>query len=381
MLLMAICACTSASAPAPSAQSVKALPCTREAAAQADLSATPTASIALGGNPFDVAVTADGRWAFASLSSGALAVLAVNGTATKLTRKILLPGAPNPTGLALTHDGHYLLAADGAGGAIVVRVDLAISEDVDPVVGHLSGGGDAGAIGVITSADDSLAFVSLEARDAIAVFDLRSALASGFRDPALLGTIPVGAAPVGLAISLDGRWLYATSELASRTASSGTLSVIDVRRAATRPRDAVVTTATAGCSPVRVAVGDDGVVWVTARGSNALLGFDAARLVIEPDHAMVANVLVGQAPVGLAVARGGTRVAVADSNRFGVLDSTSGITLVDAAAALASKPAVLGVIPAGAFPRGIAFAPDARTLLVANFDSRELELVDLTGVP
>ena len=49
--------------------------------------------------------------------------------------------------------------------------------------------------------------------------------------------IPVGNAPVGLVVSPDGRWLYATSELAAGASSSGqgTLTVIDLRRAETDP--------------------------------------------------------------------------------------------------------------------------------------------------
>ena len=64
-----------------------------------------------------------------------------------------------------------------------------------------------------TSPDGRFAFVSLEDSATIAVFNLQQALTRGFGPADFTGTIPVGIGPVGLAVSPDGRWLYATSEL------------------------------------------------------------------------------------------------------------------------------------------------------------------------
>ena len=56
----------------------------------------------------------------------------------------------------------------------------------------------------------------------------------------------------------------------------------------------------AGCSPVRViASKDNKVVWVTARESDALLGFSAPKLQSDPAHALIARVGVGESPIGL----------------------------------------------------------------------------------
>jgi hypothetical protein len=68
---------------------------------------------------------------------------------------------------------------------------------------------------------------------------------------------------------------------------------------------------------VRVAVAPDRrVVWVTARGSNRLLGFAAARLAgRDPGHTLEADVFVGEAPIGLTPGRPGELVIVADSDR------------------------------------------------------------------
>ncbi len=220
------------------------------------------------------------------------------------------------------------------------------------------------------------------------VFNLDTALASGFRHSGYVGAIPLGKAVVGMAVSPNGRWLYATSELAASarpTAGSarplgtdGTVSVIDLARAETKPHASVVSNTLAGCGTVRVAVSPDGrVVWVTARESDALLAFSAAALVSDPKHALLARVRIGEAPVGVAVVDDGARIVVADSNRFHAPGQTSGLTVVDSAAALAGKPALIGIARTGLFPRELALEPGGHTLLVTDFESGEVEALEL----
>jgi hypothetical protein len=226
--------------------------------------------------------------------------------------------------------------------------------------------------GVVVTADGRWSFVSMPSTGSVGVFRIgRPALPSlvrqvatraqllgeGFSGSDLVGTIPVGIAPVGLAVSPDGRWLYATSEVAaggSASGGQGTLSVISLDRAETDPAGSVVSTVDAGCSPVRVVTSaDGGVVWVTARESDRLLGFAAARLRTDPAGSLIASVEVGEAPVGLALADGGTRIVVADSNRFDAPNAASSLAVVSVPAALAGQPALtgyLGRLPAAARP-------------------------------
>lgn len=113
----------------------------------------------------------------------------------------------------------------------------------------------------------------------------------------------------------------------------------------------MVATVTAGCNPVRVAVSADRtVIWVTARESDSLLAFSAARLHSQPAHALLAAVRVGNAPVGLALVRNGTRIVVADSNRFRAPGAASTLAMVSVPAALAGRPALLGYVQAGDSP-------------------------------
>jgi DNA-binding beta-propeller fold protein YncE len=146
---------------------------------------------------------------------------------------------------------------------------------------------------VAISSDGRYTFVTLEISDYLAVFDLQKALTGGFGPSDFVGTVPLGIAPVGLAVSPDGRWIYATSQTRKGGTSTGrragTLTAISLRRAETKPAAAVVATVPAGCSPVRVITSADGnVLWVTARGSDAVLGFSATRLRADPRHALQA---------------------------------------------------------------------------------------------
>ena len=80
-------------------------------------------------------------------------------------------------------------------------------------------------------------------------------------------------------------------------------------------------------------------------------------------------------------AAGGLGLAIsgipAASGAPGAGDRRAGLNV---AAALAGRPAVVGHIRAGLFPRDMTPAPDG-TLLVSNFDSGQVEAVDVATVP
>jgi DNA-binding beta-propeller fold protein YncE len=219
-----------------------------------------------------------------------------------------------------------------------------------------------------------------------------------------VGAVPLGQAAVGLAVSPGGRWLYATSEVAlsggrpadgqpgrpaaiselaqqsTAAAQHGTLTVINLRRAETHPASSVAAIVDAGCQPVRVITTADGSeVWVTARASDDLLCFAAARLTSDPGHALVAVVRVGEAPVGLAAVRGGSLIVVADSNRFDARGAVADLDVVNVAAALSGRRPVIGHLPSGLFPREMALQNG--TLLVSNYVSSKVEAVDVATIP
>jgi len=385
---------TSVTAPATLTLPDRALPspgCSTAMAKSPLLHGVNTAMVAVPGNPFGVAVTPDGQWAFVALGRS-IQVLRTGPSIAPVkvaTLPVSLEAPPKLgpgflLGDTLTPDGRYLIVADDGSGAVVISVARAEQGSADAVLGTLSDPhGGVGAIEVAVSPDGDYAFVTQEDSNRAAVFNLHRALTQGFGGADFVGTIPLGVAPVGMAVSPGGRWLYATSEVARNgQGNQGTLTVINLVRAETDPSASVVATVAGGCNPVRVVTSADGrLVWVTARESDDLLCYAAVRLLSDPAGALVATVRVGEAPVGLMPVRDGSLVVVADSNRFAARGATSDLSVVDVAEVLAGKPAVLGIISAGQFPREMALEPDGQRLLVTNYASGQLEAVSIPTIP
>ncbi|MDB5740012.1 MAG: PQQ-dependent catabolism-associated beta-propeller protein [Alphaproteobacteria bacterium] len=334
--------------------------------------------VAVPGHPFSAVASADGCTIFVSLTAKDSHVLVLKRGEGAVTIAQNLPATGQVTGMALSPDGRFLAAANG-GGVTLFDTARLIAGDDKAAMGYLNDRTGAGSIYAAFSPDQHLLFVSDERNAAITVHDFAGILAGKGAKP--LGEIRTGDAPVGLAFSPDGRLLYSTSEAASagggcsenggHSHGPGVLLVIDVAKAAVAPSDSVLARVTAGCSPVRVALSSDGArAYVSARGQNMLLAFDTARLINDSDHALVAQVPVGAAPVGVAAANG--KVFVTNSNRFGGGDAQS-VSVLDAGNLAAPQAA----IPAGGFPRELKLTADGKTLLVTNYASGTLELVDM----
>ena len=343
------------------------------------LSGARTAQVQVGNQPFGVVTTADGKFTFVTLQNQ-VAVLS-HGSSLAPTLDHVLP-APGATGSEqLTNSGKFLLVAANSGALVL---DVANAEQgVSPIVGTLTSSFGNGAVEVAVSPDDKFAFVTMEDGADLVVFNLQRALADGFTPSDVVGKVPLNQQPIGMAISPDHKWLYATSRMRTSTAnpSEGTLTVISLARAETTPSSSVVSTATAGCGPARVVASPDGrFVWVTSRESNMLLGFSASALLTNPSHSLVAQVNTGAAPIGLALANGGSRILVANSNVHNQ-QVPSGVAVISTSAALSRGHALLGQVSAGSIPREISLEPDGKTALVTSNGSGQLQAVDLSTLP
>jgi DNA-binding beta-propeller fold protein YncE len=155
--------------------------------------------------------------------------------------------------------------------------------------------------------------------------------------------------------------------------------VVDVARARTDPAQSVVARVPVGCNPVRLATSPDGgTAWITTRGDHAVVAVDTSKLLSDSEHAIVTRIPVGTAPVGIAVVDGGRRVIATSSNRFaGGADDRQSLNVVDVSRG-AANATLLGIVPAGAFPRELCVSPDGRTLFVSNFASKTLQVIDLS---
>ena len=386
------------------------------AAACAQPATGPVAIIELPGNPFQAIPTSDGCHVFVSLAGptepsdprrpprpgapmGGLAVVSRVGGEPSLARVVQLEGSP--WGMALTRDDGLLIVASDDRVAFIDPARL-IAGSADAILGYLRDAPTAGRFYANVTPDDRWLFLSDESAKAISVVDLAKARASGFDNSAVIGQIPTGQAPIALTFSIDHQLLYTTSQVApaaygwpavcsapgseaARQASKyaeGAILVVDVSRATRDPANAVVGAAPAGCNPVRLATSPSGeVAYVSARTDNALLAFDTRRLLTDPSHALMGRVPVGDAPVGVAVLNGGAWIAVTNSNRFGDSNATQNLTIIDAQKIASGAAAVLGTVPAGVFPRELRVTEDQKTLLLTNFGSKNLALIDIARLP
>lgn len=376
----------------------------------------PVVHVELPGNPFQALPTADGCHVFVSLVGpvepgdprrpprpgapmGGVAVVSRLGGEASVSRVLPLEGSPY--GMALSHDGRMLIVASDDR---VAFLDTARLLDGSPraLLGYLLDAPAAGRVYANLTPDDRWLFLSDESARTISVVDLVTLRASGFAAHAVIGQIPVGRAPIALTFSQDHRWLYTTSQVApsayawppvcrapgpdaARQPSSyaqGAILVIDVVRATHDPRHAVVGAVPAGCNPVRLVTSPSGdIAYVSARTDNVLLAFATGKLLTDPEHALVGRVPVGDAPVGIAVLNSGTRIAVTNSNRFGSPSAPQSLTIIDAQKIRDGAAAVLGTVPAGLFPRELRVTQDQRTLLLTNFGSKNVAIMDVRRLP
>ena len=384
-----------------SAQTTNAKPAGRCNAAAPE----PVSFVPLPGHPFSTIASKDGCWPFVSVTSAnprsANGVAMLRRVDGRITLEKVFPVEASPTGMVMTHDDKLLIVADDE-HVVFMDVTRMTSGKGDPMLGYFSDGRNSGSVYVNVTADDKFLFVSDENAEAISVINLEQARAEGFKATAIVGKIPVGIAPIALTFSPDGKWLYTTSQLAPKSLNwpiackpegadpatakeqyaQGAIIVVDVARAQTDPAKSIVRNVPAGCSPVRLAISPSGDrVYVTARNSNALLAFDTNTIQSDAVHAQVGSVPVGSSPVGVAVVNDGKFVLVTNSNRF-AKDQTARqtLTVIDASRVSEGQTAITGSVPAGIFPREFGQSADGKTLFVANYNSMELEVIDLNRI-
>jgi DNA-binding beta-propeller fold protein YncE len=340
--------------------------------------------VSLSGHPFSAVPASDGCHVFVSLTgaSSKLVVLAVDKGALSVAHSFSVQG--QLTGLALSPDGRFLIGANGS-GATLFDVSRILAGADKPEIGYLNDPKGAGSIYAAFSRDGHLLFVANERSASITVHDFAGLIAG---QPDHAGHIETGGAPVGLAVSPDGKYLYSTSEVERGGGQEcaaeggngprhapGRLMVIDIAAAERDPSTAVVRDVAAGCNAVRVVLSADGArAFVTARGENALLAFDTAKLLAKAGDALTMKVKTGSSPVGVLAAGG--HVFVTNSDRFGG-GAHQTVQVFDEKTLTPAGPA----IAAGGFPRELSLMPDGKTLLITNFATQTVEAVDLASLP
>jgi YVTN family beta-propeller protein len=218
-------------------------------------------------------------------------------------------------------------------------------------------------LGVTFSPDGSSLYVSGGNQDVVYRFawaDGRATLADSVvlavKQPRRSGT----RYPAGIAISRDGRTLYAAENLGD------SLAVIDL---ATRQ---VVQRLATERYPYGVAVTPDGTVFVSAWGGSTISAFPAAS------NGMLGagtRIRAGRHPSALLLNGDGSRLFVTSgsTDRISVLDPRTGNTV---ATLRDPSPAGTGE---GSTPNALALSPDGTRLFVAEADNNAVAVFDLSA--
>lgn len=326
--------------------------------------------ISVSGFPFGVALTSNGKWAFAA-SGPNLDVFRVQDKIPVLAREIYVGG--DGAGIALSPNNRFIVIANGGSGGSVVAVDQAISLSSTPVTVHFEISGGSGAIEDAVTPDSRFAFVTLEGSSEVATFQISDSTRGG------LGThfvdmVHVPAGPVGITVSTSGRWAYVVSE--ENGGASGRLTVIDTQVAESGKSQSIAASVVVGCDPVRVATSNNGsLVWITLRGSDSLIAFHASDLTSRGTPQPLISVRVGSAPVGLVEVGHRNQLAVVDSNRFA--SSPGNVAILNFALQPQPHVTAMSFVASHYFPRDIVSSMDGKTLLVSNYGAGQIELIRL----
>ena len=289
----------------------------------------------LGGKPFGVAITADGKYSFISTRQRRGRAQQPRRLAGAV-RVATIPAQGAKKDEAITPDGKYLLAAAGS-GAYVISVAVGRGRGRRRRARHPDQPARRGSRPGSRSPRITATRLSRSRtapRWPCSTCGSRSPKASASRGS--VGTVPVGQDPVGIA-PVAGRpvALRGAGGHADPRRPRGRLYVLEREpgprqtRARRFETSAVADSGRPGSSCPATA----NEVWVTDRESNALVAFSAAKLLTKPEHSLIARVNVGQNPIGETFIRGGTRIMVADANLSNYPGAYT-LTLVSTQAAL-----------------------------------------------
>jgi DNA-binding beta-propeller fold protein YncE len=236
-----------------------------------------------GGPAVQVARSPDGKYVFAALQSGDVAVfdlrraLKTGFSRTDLVRLIKVTG--RPVGIAAAPDGHNVYvtsgpAAPGQGWLTVIDTFKAEGRQPNPVVRVVKAGCQPGQI--VVSKTSQEVWVSVTGANALAVFSAAKLL----DDPAhaMIAHVAVGQRPLGLVIFNHGaRIMVADSGPGKPAGGASGLAIINVPKAlAGQP--ALVGTVASAATPRAVVLYPGGQTLLAAGGSGTVQTIEVTGL-------------------------------------------------------------------------------------------------------
>lgn len=398
---------------------------------RAQIIAVTTTNYPTLGNPTSAVATRDGHYVFVSVtnvgspdSTGSDQASGINKNAIsgiQIFRRtssaqahnqriksigIVRIGGAGANGLVLLKDETTLAVGAGDAGVAFLNVRDLVSGTAKPY--FASQGERAGTFDVVASPDGKFVFAANEygvvqgQRGSVGIVSVDADALGRVTHPRTIGQIPAGDIVPSLTLSPDGSRLYVATELIPSNQPpiiagagdpvlaksdclqnkgmppqrNGFITVIDVQRAIKTDPSAILSRIAAGCSPVRlVETADSSVLFVSARGDDKILAFAPRLLDNDPEHALLRAIPSGgAAPVGMRLFAHDRMLAVANSNRFA--DSNGSIAILDVSnISNSSNRTPLKTWTAGGFPRNIGISHDGNTLLLTNYRSRSLQVI------
>ena len=198
------------------------------------------ATITVGSGPFDIAITPDGNYAYVTNNSSASVSVIDTNTNTVITT-ITTPSGP--VTIAITPDGNYAYVANISGSVSVINTTT------NTIVNTITAG--TNPFGVAITPDGNYAYIVNRGSNNISVVDTST--------NTVVTTIPVGPTPQNITFTPDGNYAYVTN------GGSETLSLIDISS------NTVISTIGVGNSPNSIDITPDrNYIYVTNYGSNTV---------------------------------------------------------------------------------------------------------------
>ncbi|MCP9273565.1 tandem-95 repeat protein [Mycolicibacterium arenosum] len=380
------------------------------------LAAANGGTIATGGYPVGIAISADGERAYvANLTGTTVTVIDIDPTSPTYNQvvdtNLVTPGVQNiavgngPAYAAITPDGTRLYVTNGNSASVSV-VDIAPGSpnryraiDTD---GNAANGVTNIPVGntpreIAISPDGTRAYVVNAGSHTVSVIDIDPTSVNYNKvvdvDPSTGGidNVPVGTGPYAVAITPDGKRLFVTS------ITSTTVTVINVDAASpTRYQVIDANGAAAGnnialspsANPNGIAISPDGTrAYITNTNLDSVTVLDIQpgsptqyQILDTNGAAAGVNIPVGDAPVGIKLNADGTRAYLVNS-----LGST--MTVIDIAPGSPTRYQVIDTNPttagldavAVANPLALALTPDGTRAYVSNTSAGTVTVIYLAG--